>query len=66
MDTLQTADVVARRLGISRWRVYELARTNQLPVVRLGRSQRFDPQQVENFVRNGGTHRPDQPGTSTS
>lgn len=53
---LQTAEEVALRLGISRWRVYELARTHKLPVVRLGRSKRFDLGAIEEFIRGGGTN----------
>ncbi len=36
-------------------RIYELARTGQLPVIRLGRAMRFDPVEVAAWLRNGGT-----------
>lgn len=52
---LVTARTVAERLGISQHRVYELARTGDLPHVRLGRSMRFDPAAIESFIKGGGT-----------
>lgn len=52
---LVTAKAVATRLGISRYRVYELARADEIPHVRLGRSMRFDPNTIEAFINSGGT-----------
>ena len=52
---LLTADQVAQRLGIRLHRTYELAREGQIPSVRIGRTIRFDPVAVEEFIRRGGT-----------
>lgn len=52
---LVDASAVAKRLGVSRFRIYELARTGALPHVRIGRSMRFDPQQLEQWIEEGGT-----------
>lgn len=56
MDTPELVGVedVGKRLGLSRQRVYSLAREGLLPCIRLGRSVRFDPMVVEAFLRNGG------------
>lgn len=42
---------VAGRIGASKQTVYLLARENTLPSVRWGRSVRFDPADVEKFIR---------------
>jgi len=42
---------VAERIGASKQTVYLLARENALPSVRWGRSVRFDPADVEAFIR---------------
>ena len=42
---------VAGRIGTSKQTVYLLARENTLPSVRWGRSVRFDPADVEAFIR---------------
>jgi excisionase family DNA binding protein len=52
---LLTAPEVAERLGVRLHRVYELIRTNRLPVVRLGRNIRVDPGALESWIANGGT-----------
>lgn len=52
---LVRAEVIAERLDVDRLRVYELARTGQIPSVRIGRSLRFDPDAVEQWIRAGGT-----------
>lgn len=52
---LLTAAEAAQRLGVSRWRLYELAREEIVPVVRLGRSIRVDPGALERLIENGGT-----------
>ena len=51
---LLTIEKVAFRLGITEARGYELARTNILPVVRLGRQIRIDPDALEEFIKKGG------------
>jgi excisionase family DNA binding protein len=51
---LLTIDRVAIRLGTTTARVYELARENIIPVVRLGRQLRIDPDELDKFIKNGG------------
>lgn len=51
---LSEVDYVAARLGVSKQRVYDLAREGIIPHVRLGRSIRFAQEDIENFVKNGG------------
>ena len=45
---------VAALLGISVDRAYSLAREGILPVVRLGRQVRVDPDQFEEWIKQGG------------
>lgn len=45
---------VAKTLSISPQRAYELARSNVLPVVRLGRQLRVDPSALAEWVAQGG------------
>jgi excisionase family DNA binding protein len=45
-----TVDEVGRRLGLRRSRVYELAASGLLPVVRLGRRVRFPRQGLEGLA----------------
>lgn len=55
------ADEVAELLRIDRQRVYELVRTNQIPVIRLGERQyRFSAQAIEKFLNSGGSQREDE------
>ena len=56
---LITASDVATRLGVSLARVYDLARQELLPAVRMGRSIRFDPDQLNEFIAHGGACLPD-------
>jgi excisionase family DNA binding protein len=52
------ADEVAEILRVDRQRIYELVRTNQLPVIRLGERQyRFSRTAIENFLNGGGTQK---------
>lgn len=53
-EKLLTMDRVAARLSISKQRVYELARSGILPVVRIGRQLRVDPRKLEEWIRQGG------------
>ncbi len=45
---------VARMIGTTESRAYELVRLGVLPGVRLGRQLRFDPDQIEEFIAAGG------------
>jgi excisionase family DNA binding protein len=54
------ADEVADLLRVDKQRIYELVRTNQIPVIRLGERQyRFSAQAIENFLHGGGTRKED-------
>ena len=52
---LLTTCELASITGIARWRLYELTRAGVIPHVRLGRSVRFDPETVAEWLRAGGT-----------
>ncbi len=52
---LATAREVADSTGIPLFRVYELARMGAMPVIRLGRAIRFDPNAVGDWFAAGGT-----------
>ena len=49
---------VAEMLGVSQGRCYELIRKGLLPAVRLGRQLRVDPEQLDAWVRHGGSSLP--------
>jgi excisionase family DNA binding protein len=49
------ADEVAEMLRVDRQRVYELARRNAIPVIRLGERQyRFDAEAIRQWIEHGG------------
>ncbi len=49
------ADEVAELLRVDTQRIYELVRTNRIPVIRLGdRQYRFSAQAIEEFLQGGG------------
>lgn len=51
------ADEVAELLRVDRQRVYELARRNAIPVIRLGERQyRFDAEAIKDWIARGGGH----------
>ncbi len=51
---LLSADQTGAVLGVSRGRVYELARLGILPHVRLGRQLRVSREALEMFIAEGG------------
>ena len=55
LPRLLKADDLARMTGLSKARIYELAREGSLPTVRLGRSLRFDCRVVGEWLAQGGT-----------
>ena len=55
LPKLVTADEVSESLGLSRWRVYELAREGIIPHVRIGRSMRFDEAKIRAWLEAGGS-----------
>ena len=55
-NQILVADEVAELLRVDKQRIYELVRTKQIPVIRLGERQyRFSAQAIENFLHGGGT-----------
>jgi len=51
---LITVEQAADILNVSVDRVYAIARENILPVVRIGRQIRVDPEQLDEFIASGG------------
>ena len=56
LPRLLKAPEIAQATGLPLARVYALARRGDMPVIRLGRAMRFDPHQVAEFFRAGGTN----------
>mgnify|MGYP001821006760 CR=1 FL=1 len=54
LQPLLTVKEVAALLNTSVARVYDLASKKVLPVVKLGRSKRFDPDVLRAWIKNGG------------
>lgn len=46
---------LAERLGERKLRIYELCQQGMIPHVRIGRSVRFDPDAVREWIDAGGT-----------
>lgn len=55
LPQLLTADAVAEVTGMSKPRIYELARIGAMPSVRLGRTVRFSAEALLAWVEAGGT-----------
>ncbi len=55
LPRLWTARELAERTRIPLARIYELGRTGRMPVIRLGRAMKFDPEAVAAWLRDGGT-----------
>lgn len=53
-DLLLTIKEVAKRLKVSEYRAYELARTGVLKSVRLGKSVRVKPSAVDEYIAQHG------------
>lgn len=52
---LRDKDYAKGRLGIEDdWKLYDLVRRGIVPAVRLGRLIRFDEDQLEAWIKNGG------------
>jgi putative molybdopterin biosynthesis protein len=52
--TLMTLAQVAEILQVSEARAQQMAREQLLPVIRLGRQYRVDPDALDEFIRSGG------------
>lgn len=55
LPRLLTAEELSSQTGLPRQRVYFLARTGALPVVKFGRAMRFSPAEVRAWLAAGGT-----------
>ena len=55
LPRLVDVEVVAESLGLSRWRVYQLAREGVIPSVRIGKSLKFDEDKIREWIANGGS-----------
>jgi excisionase family DNA binding protein len=54
------ADELAELLRVDKQRIYELARTNRIPVIRLGdRQYRFSAQEIQRWLAEGGSQKED-------
>lgn len=58
MTRLETAEQLEERTGVRKERWYALARENLCPSVKLGRQVRFVPDQVDAWLRSGGSSLP--------
>lgn len=47
---LLTAEEVAERLAMTEARIYEMARTGELPSVLIGRLRRFEPEAIARWI----------------
>jgi excisionase family DNA binding protein len=64
---LKDAKFVKEFLGLkSEQRVYECARLGIIPSVRIGRSVRFDEDALRDWMRRGGTAKPNENEQLTS
>lgn len=53
-EDLKNADYVAKRLGISVFTVYPLARSGAIPSIRVGKSWKFQPSAIDAYIARGG------------
>ena len=58
MPELVTADELAPALGVSKARLYQLARDQIVKPVRVGRSVKFDLAQIRKWIEGGGSSLP--------
>jgi len=54
LKKLETAEVVAPLLGLSKQALYEAVRKDLIPAVWIGRRIRFDPEELAKWVAQGG------------
>ena len=54
MPEIVTADQLAPILGVSKARLYQLARDQIVPDVRMGRMVKFDLAQIRGWIESGG------------
>jgi excisionase family DNA binding protein len=59
-ETLLTPEIVAKSWQVSTAFIYKLVREKKIPYFHIGKSIRFSPQQIEEFLKgtmNGEYHR---------
>lgn len=49
---------LAQYLGVSKARLYQLARDQVVPSISVGRSVRFDPERIKRWLESGGSAYP--------
>lgn len=54
-EPLLEADDVAERLSMPKARIYELAREDRIPHIRIGRQVRFPERRLAAWIEEGGT-----------
>jgi excisionase family DNA binding protein len=52
---LRDIDYPVERTGFSEWRIWKMCRDGAIPHVRFGRRVKFDVDQLEEWIKNGGT-----------
>ena len=55
LPPLIDAQDVAEQTRLSLPRVYELVRSGKMPAIKFGKSVRFDPEVLAQWLRDGGT-----------
>ena len=55
---LISAETLAPLLGVSKARLYLLAKDKIVPSISVGRSVKFDPEQVRKWIESGGKSYP--------
>jgi excisionase family DNA binding protein len=66
LPRLLTAEELSEAIGLSKERIWQLARRGQIPVVKLGRACRFAPAAVRQWIASGGTARGHLDGRATA
>lgn len=61
LPRLLTIEEVAPQLGLSKQRLWQLVRKNQIPHLRLGRAVRISAPQIRDWIEDGGTANGDDP-----
>lgn len=56
MTTWLTLEEAAKHLKIGKSTIYRLAREGDLPAHRMGRVWRFDAEELDEWIRQGGRH----------
>ena len=56
---LKDVEYAMRRTGYPDHRIYYFCRQGILPHVKFGRRYKFDPDALEEWIRNGGSRKPD-------